>query len=68
MEALEQLGIPIRQEWTVPELRAALLEAKEARGDTTHKLVDLSHMSLDALTEKCAQEGLALPPKPARGF
>ena len=64
---LEELKVPIRVEWTVPELRATLLEALETRGDTKNKLVGITKMTFDQLKEKCLLEGIALPEKPTRG-
>ena len=54
VEALEHLDIPDRHAWTMPELR---LEAREARGGMSHKPVGLTHMCLDNLKVKCAEEG-----------
>lgn len=41
----------------MPELRATLLEAREARGDMSHKPVGLTRMCLGNLKVKCAEEG-----------
>ena len=68
IQQLEDLDIPVRYEWTVPELRATLLETLDTKGDHTYKAVGISHMSLDALKEKCSQEGILLPPRPSRGL
>ena len=64
---LDELKVPIRAEWTVPELRATLLEALETRGDTKNKLVGITKMTFDQLKEKCLLEGIVLPEKPTRG-
>lgn len=55
--ALEELDVPYRREWSVPELRTTLIEEREKRGMTKPKqLTGLSHMSAAALREKCMEE------------
>lgn len=66
-QALVELQVVVRKEWTVPELRATLLEEQEHRGLTKHKPLGISHLRLDQLKEKCQEEGLPLPEKPTRG-
>lgn len=48
-QALVELQVVIRKEWTVPELRATLLEEQELRGLTKHKPFGISHLRLDQL-------------------
>lgn len=66
-QALVDLQVVVRKEWTVPELRATLLEEQEQRGIVKHKPLGISHLRLDELKEKCQAEGLPLPEKPTRG-
>ena len=52
LNGLEDLGVAIRQEWTVPELRATLIEEQEVRGIRRNRLVGLTKLDLDGLKVK----------------
>ncbi|CAL1132729.1 unnamed protein product [Cladocopium goreaui] len=59
--ALEKLGISVRAEWTVPELRATLIEHQETQGTPNPKVKGLTRLTVDELKDKCAAEGIAMP-------
>ena len=65
VDTLVQMGIPVRKEWTVPELRSIISEQKE---DPHHnELKGLSSMKLDKLITKAREAGIEIPAKPTRG-
>jgi uncharacterized protein (DUF3820 family) len=67
---LERLGVVVHPSWTVPELRATVVEQRNAIKPPKEqdKLKGLSGMSLEQLTAKALEEGLAMPSKPTRGL
>ena len=65
---LTALGVPVRPEWTVPELRSLLSEQRDAEKTTSSELKGLSGMKLDQLIQKCKDLNIQLPPKPTRGL
>lgn len=62
VDALLEMKVPFRKEWTLPELRATLIEEREARGIGKPKSLAMSAMKLGDLEAKCRQEGIPLPP------
>ena len=66
METLGQLGIPVRKEWTVLELRSIISEQKEEPNH--NELKGLSSMKLDQLLAKAREAGIEIPTKPTRGL
>ena len=62
VDALLEMKVPFRKEWTLPELRATLIEEREARGIGKSKPLAMSAMKLGDLEAKCRQEGIPLPP------
>lgn len=67
IQTLEERGITYKPEWTVPELRATLLEVNQAMEADNKQMVGLTRMNIDELKEKCLQEGISLPAKYSRG-
>jgi len=67
VEKLESMGVPLRPDWTVPELRTTLMEELEIRGLNKSRLQGLTHLCLDDLKKKCSAEGIPLPEKVTRG-
>lgn len=68
IQALEEMEVTYRLEWSVPELRATLLEEREARGmGKEKKMTGLSHMTVEALKAKCQEEEIFIPEKATRG-
>ena len=67
IQTLEENNIAFKNEWTVPELRATLLEANQSALETDRRMVGVTKMNIDELKEKCLQEGIALPAKFTRG-
>ena len=68
IQQLEDLDIPVRYEWTVPELRATLLETLDTKGDhTSQGGRHLTHVA-GRLEGEVQQEGILLPPRPSRGL
>ena len=57
VETLIQMGVSVRKEWTVPELRSIVSEQRGA--DQRKELKGLS---------KCREMGVDIPPKPTRGL
>ena len=56
-----QAKIGFREEWTVPELRATLLETYQNKTDSPHRIVGLTQKKIDDLKEKCLIEGIQVP-------
>ena len=63
---LVAMGIPVRPEWTVPELRSILSEQKEK--PSTSELKGLSSLKLDQLIQRCKDLNIKIPEKPTRGL
>ncbi|CAK9111736.1 Copia protein [Durusdinium trenchii] len=63
---LVAMGIPVRPEWTVPELRSILSEQKEK--PSTSELKGLSSLKLDQLIKRCKDLNIKIPEKPTRGL
>lgn len=64
---LQEMGIPLQAEWSVPELRATLIEELEARGERNHQSVGLTRLTLAELKDRCDNEGLMAPSGATRG-
>ena len=67
IQTLEERDITYKPEWTVPELRATLLEVNQAMEADNKQMVGLTRMNIDELKEKCLQQGISLPAKYSRG-
>ena len=63
---LVAMGIPVRPDWTVPELRSILSEQKEK--PSTSELKGLSSLKLDQLIQRCKDLNIKIPEKPTRGL
>lgn len=67
IQTSEEKGITYKPEWTVPELRATLLEVKQMMEADNKSMAGITKMNIDELKEKCLQEGIPLPAKYSRG-
>lgn len=67
VQNLQEMGIPLRVEWTVPELRATLIEELEARGVKGIQPLGLTRLNIDELKERCQAEGLMFPARATKG-
>ena len=65
-------GVPAHASWTVPELRALLMEARSAQEHPSKKEADvmkgLTKCSLPELIKMATDQGITLPAKPTRGW
>ena len=67
---LRELQVPVHPNWTVPELRATLIEQRPGQTPTReqHALKGISKMSLEELKIKAVEADLEMPPKVTRGW
>ena len=66
---LTALRVAVHPKWTVPELRATLIEQRQSlTPEVEHKLKGITSMKLEELIKKAEENGVELPAKPTRGL
>lgn len=68
LAALRHRDIPVHDSWSVPELRAILVEhCKQEKGIEPTETRGLAKMNLEQLVQECNKLEITMPTKPTRG-